>query len=121
MPYYENRSTVAGILTKKPELKESKTGPYCNMLIAVNKNYKEATTGEWKERSHFFYITAFGNKAKYVCDYGEKGSNIVVDAELESKDVEGRGTYINLVAKKVQLVSKQKREENYTDAEQSEE
>lgn len=69
-----NKIFLIGRLTKKPELKSTKSGTsVCDFTIAVNRD---------KENADFISCQIWGTQAENLCKYQEKGSLISVVGEL---------------------------------------
>jgi len=90
-----NKVTLAGNLTRDPELRETPSGAnVCDMSIAMNDRYK-TKDGELKTETCFADITAWGSQAKSCGECLAKGSSVLVEGKLiydqwESKDGEKR-------------------------------
>lgn len=70
------KTFLCGNLTRQPELKQTSSGiDYCQFSIAVNRKYKE------KEEVSFFDLTAWGNTAKALCNFTNKGQNLFFECE----------------------------------------
>lgn len=102
-----NKVILFGNLGKNPELKTTKTGKnYCNLSVATSESYKDEK-GEWQSKSTWHNVTVWEGKAKYVCDKGEKGSRILVEGKLSTREYEkdGQKKYITeVIASSVNLV-----------------
>lgn len=73
--------SVAGNLTKDPELRYTSTGrAVSNLRIAASERVRDAKTGEWKDGPAVFYdVQAWGNLAENVCEYLQRGDRIVAE------------------------------------------
>ena len=77
-----NLVLVLGNVTKKPELKHTKSGTaVCNFSIATNESYKDSND-EWQERPQFHNMTAWGKQAEIICKYVEKGTMMHVQGSI---------------------------------------
>lgn len=80
-----NEVILQGRLTKDPEYRvTSKGGDFCSFTIAVEKDYKNVSTG--KRESDFIGCTAFGTTAKFVSNYFKKGSGIIAKGDIHNND-----------------------------------
>lgn len=93
-----NKVVLTGNLTKEVELRVSEKGTmFFNNTIAVRKDFKNAQ-GEYD--SDFINIVAFGNTAKYLGDYANKGDKIFVLGSIGTRNYtnkEGNKVYITEV------------------------
>jgi single-strand DNA-binding protein len=77
-----NRVVLVGRLTRDPELRELPSGQsVCNLRIACNGIRREE--GEYRERPHYFDVSAFAGLAENVARYMRKGSLVALDGRLE--------------------------------------
>jgi len=77
-----NTVITLGKITRDIELKHAGNTEIVNFSIAVNKKYKDKQ-GQLVENTSFIDITAFGTNAKTIANFFKKGSNILVQGELE--------------------------------------
>lgn len=77
-----NRVILVGRLTRDPESRQTTTGKtVANFGIAVQKRFK--TEGE--PDAEFFNVSAWGQQADYITNYGGKGRLVSVDGRLSSR------------------------------------
>lgn len=77
-----NKVTLAGNLTRDPELKYSTKGvPICKIGLAINRQWK-SESGEKKEEVTFIDCTAFGRTAEAIGQYMVKGRPIFIEGRL---------------------------------------
>lgn len=76
-----NSVTLAGNLTRDPELKTAGQTQVCNFSVAVNRKWKDAS-GVEKEEVYFGDCTAFGRTAEAIAKYLRKGRGIYVQGRL---------------------------------------
>lgn len=79
-----NNITLAGRLTRDPELRNSQDGKAIAQLsIAWN---------DYKKNGHFFDATFFGRKAEVIGEYFKKGDCIGITGELNQDQWEDKET-----------------------------
>lgn len=106
-----NKTIILGNITNiSDKMVENEKGQLFNFSVAVNRSYKNAS-GEKKQDTTFFNVVCFNNNAKFVHKYAKVGDLILVDGNLKIKDHEGK-RYVDLVAEKVELKSKQEEKES---------
>ncbi len=82
-----NRVVLIGRLTRDPELRELPSGQsVCNLRIACNGIRRDE--GEYRERPHYFDVSAFAGLAENVARYMRKGSLVAIDGRLEWREWE---------------------------------
>lgn len=75
-----NKVVLLGRLTKKPELKETKSNKsVCDFSIAVNRNY---TNDDGEREADFINCQVWNKQAENLCKYMDKGSQLLVDGSL---------------------------------------
>ena len=78
-----NKVFLAGNLTRDPELRYTPQGTAVVTLgLAVNRSFKDKTTGEWKKDVCFINVIAWGALAERCNQYLEKGRGILVEGQL---------------------------------------
>jgi single-strand DNA-binding protein len=66
---------LIGRITKKPELKVGKSGAeFCNFSLAAENSKREQTS--------FYNCVCFGDNAKFVTTYLDKGSKVHIDGRM---------------------------------------
>lgn len=79
-----NQFVLFGRAVEKPQLQESEKGfKYCNLLIGVNKTYKNQ---EGVVEVENFKITCFKSLAEDVCEKAKKGKGIIVNGRLQENN-----------------------------------
>ncbi|MCK5582759.1 MAG: single-stranded DNA-binding protein [Elusimicrobiales bacterium] len=106
----QNYVLLTGRLTRDPDLRYTGKGmPVCSFDIAVNKNYKDKATGEWKEKATFVGIVAWGPMGERSGEKLKKGSPVHVEGSLESSeyiDREGnKRKVLKINAKRIQFLA----------------
>lgn len=78
-----NKVILIGRLTKDLELKVTQSGiPVVSGSIAVNRSYKQ---GE-ERKADFINFTAWRGTAEFIARYFHKGSNILIEGALQTRD-----------------------------------
>ena len=78
-----NKVIMMGRLTRDPELKTTPSGvSVCTFSIAVDRRFQ--TKGE-KKKTDFFNIVAWRQTGEFVSRYFSKGSLILVEGELQTR------------------------------------
>ena len=100
---------LAGRLTAQPEEKETSNGTaIANFTLAVNQGYKDGA-GEWKSKTLFADITAWGRLAEYAVNL-KKGSPILIQGSLQSNNwttAEGsKRKSVQVIAQKINSLEK---------------
>jgi single-strand DNA-binding protein len=78
-----NKVTIAGRLTRDPEIKYTSQGTaIADFGLAVNRYWKD-TSGEKKEEVTFLDVTAYGRPAEIIQEYLKKGSPVYIEGRLQ--------------------------------------
>ena len=106
-----NRITVTGRLTRDPELRTTTTGKQvASFGVAVEKRFKPTDPNE--KDADFFNVTAWGQTAEFISNYGGKGRMVGVDGRLQSRKYTNKdGIEVNaveIVAENVILLDRPK-------------
>jgi single-strand DNA-binding protein len=79
-----NRVILTGNLTADPELSSLPSGTsVCRLRIAVNRRYKDNSTGEWTEKPNYFTVKVWGSQGENCANYLSKGRPVAIDGRLE--------------------------------------
>ena len=118
-----NLVILAGRLTAKPEEKATQSGTaVTNFTVAVNQPYKDGD-GEWKSKTLFADVTAWGRLAEYVVNL-EKGSPVLIQGSLQtnnwSDNYGKKRKSIQVVAQKINSLEKSDDENNEEKVEEPE-
>jgi single-strand DNA-binding protein len=105
-----NTVVVSGRLTRDVELKTTPGGAsVADMGLAVNRKYKNNTSGEWVEETSFFNIVVWGRQAENCAQYLSKGSPVAIEGRLRSRSWEAQDgqkrTVVEITAGNVQFLS----------------
>jgi single-strand DNA-binding protein len=108
-----NKTILIGNLTRAPELRYTPSGTAVgNMTLAVNRRY--SVNGETREEVLFIGIVAWGKTAENCSQYLDKGSALMVEGRLQSRDWTGKDgqkhKVIEVVAENVQFLGAKKKE-----------
>ena len=80
----DNTITLAGNLTRDPELRFTNTGkPTCSFGLAVNRRYR--VDNDWQEHTSFFNVVAWGSLAENATASLAKGNRVIVTGRLEQR------------------------------------
>ena len=107
-----NKTIVIGRVTRDLELRYTPSNQaVTSFSVAVNRNYKDSQTGEWKEQVSFVPVVSWGKQAEIAAERLKKGSAVYVEGRLqsrswESKQGEKRST-IEVIADRLQFLTKQ--------------
>ena len=107
----QNSVTLVGRLTRDPEVRVTGKGQaVCNIDIAVNRRYKDVSSGEWKDDTSFIPVVVWGDSANRCGDRLKKGYPVHVEGRLRSRNWETKEgqkrTTLEVVARRVQFLSK---------------
>lgn len=82
-----NKVILVGNLTRDPELKYTPSGTaVVNLGLAVNRRY--TVNGEKREEVLFITCVAWGKTAEACGEYLHKGSSVLVEGRLQSREWE---------------------------------
>lgn len=85
-----NRVTLEGRLTKDPELKKTQSGlSVCQFTLACDRNYSRQSD-DGRQTADFISCVAWRQQADYLCDFGEKGSLIMLDGRIQTRSYDGQ-------------------------------
>lgn len=101
-----NKVILVGNMVADPELKKTASGiSVTSFSIAVNRRFTKQ--GE-QARTDFFNVTAWRNTAEFVCNYFQKGRQILVCGQLQNRswtDKDGqKRTSTEIIADEVSFV-----------------
>lgn len=105
-----NNVIIVGNLIKDPVIRSTTNGtPVANFTIASNRKFKD-NFGQWKEDVCFIGIVAWYKLAESCADNLRKGSAVLVEGELQSRQWRtDDGHYRNVVeikARRIQFLNK---------------
>ena len=80
----------------------------CKLRLAVNRRYKDQSSGEWIEKPNYFDIKVWGAQGENCAQYLSKGRPVAVDGRLEWSEWEsqdgGKRSKVEVVADTVQFL-----------------
>jgi single-strand DNA-binding protein len=105
-----NRVLLIGNLTRAPELRYTPSGTAVSDLrLAVNRNYT-TQGGEKREETCFLTVVVWGKQAEASTQYLDKGSPLLVEGRLQTRDWETkdgqRRNVVEVVAERVQFLGR---------------
>lgn len=106
-----NQVLLTGRLTRDPEVLYTQQGTAkCWFSIAVNKNYKDKATGEWKEQVTYVPIVVWREAAERCKEKLRKGSPVHIEGRLASREFEdkksgGKRKVLEVEARRVQFLA----------------
>lgn len=111
-----NSVLLIGRLVADPELRYTQKGsPVCDFRIAASRRWKNRDTGEWQEETLFINIVAWRRQAELANDYLKKGSAVLIDGRLRSRQWEtnqgDKRSAIEVVARNIQFLDKLPKDE----------
>lgn len=106
---YLNSVQIIGRLVADPELRYTQKGaPVCDFRIASSRRYKNRETGEQQEETLFINIVAWRRQAELANDYLKKGSAVLIEGRLRSRQWESaqgeKRSAIEIVARRIQFL-----------------
>ena len=104
-----NTVLLLGRVTMDPDLRYTPKGTaVLGFRIAVDRNYKDRATDEWKRETSFFNVNAWAQQAERLGERMKKGSAVLVEGELRSRTWEtqaGEKRYmVEIHARRVQIL-----------------
>lgn len=87
-----NQVILMGNLTRDPELRNTPSGQsVCSFSLALNRAYKDQSSGDWKEATDYIDVVAWGPLGERVAQYLGKGRRCLVQGRLQSRSWEQDG------------------------------
>lgn len=119
-----NRVTLLGHLGHEPETRRTSAGQaVCNFRMATTRRWHDAGTGTRREATEWHRVVVFGKQAEYFGGHADKGTLVLVEGSLQTRDWtdrEGMKRFTTeVVARFAQVLGK--RDQPVTDAPPSEE
>ena len=85
----DNTITIAGNITRDPELKFLNSGQASVKLsVAVNRRWQNRQTQEWEEATSFFDVVCWREMAENVSESITRGARVMVAGRLEQRSWE---------------------------------
>src|SRR3989338_6415582 len=115
---YLNKAMVIGNLTRDPEIKTLPSGiKVASFSVATNHVWKDKN-GVKQENADFHNIVVFGRQAEVVGQYMKKGSSILVEGRMQTRnwdDASGVKKYrTEIVADRIQFGPRREGASSYT-------
>lgn len=118
-----NRVTIAGNLTRDPELRATTSGKsVLNFGMAVNDSLFNQQTQEWEDRPNFIDVVVFGNMADSLSKMLHKGMKVCVDGKLRYTSWEKDGqkrSKVEVVAQYIELPPRQQQPQQQYQSQQN--
>lgn len=91
-PEDKGPGSVAGNLTKDPELRYTANGrPVCNLRIASSERVLNASSGKWEDGPTVFYnVQAWGNLAENITEHLSRGDRVVAEGRWMESSYENK-------------------------------
>ena len=107
-----NKVFLIGNLTRTPELRYTPSGTaVADLRLAVNRNYT-TQGGEKRDETCFLTVVVWGKQAESCGEYLDKGSPIMVEGRLQTRDWETKDgqkrSVVEVVAERVQFMGRSK-------------
>jgi single-strand DNA-binding protein len=107
-----NKVFLIGNLTRPPELRYTPSGTaVADLRLAVNRNYT-TQGGEKREETSFLTVIVWGKQAESCGEYLDKGSPILIEGRLQTREWEGKDgqkrSVVEVVAERVQFMGRGK-------------
>jgi len=107
-----NKVFLIGNLTRAPELRYTPQGTaVADLRIAVNRNFT-TQTGERRDETCFLTVIVWAKQAESCGEYLDKGSPIMVEGRLQTRDWETKDgqkrSVVEVVAERVQFMGRPK-------------
>jgi single-strand DNA-binding protein len=107
-----NKVFLIGNLVRAPELRYTPSGTaVADQRLAVNRNYT-TQGGEKREETCFLTVVVWGKQAETCGEYLDKGSPILVEGRLQTRDWETKEgqkrNVVVVVAERVQFIGRGK-------------
>lgn len=84
-----NHVTLAGNLTRDPELRFTPSGaPVATLGLAINRRYRQGD--EWRDEVCYIDCTVFSAQAESASAYLDKGSPVLIEGRLRFRSWEGQ-------------------------------
>ncbi len=107
-----NKVFLIGNLTRPPELRYTPSGTaVVDLRLAVNRSYT-TQGGDRRDETCFLTIVVWGKQAEASAQYLDKGSPVMVEGRLQTRDWEGKDgqkrNVVEVVAERIQFLGRPK-------------
>ena len=105
-----NKVFLIGNLTRPPELRYTQSGTaVADLRLAVNRNYT-TQGGDKREETCFLTVVVWGKQAESAAQYLDKGSPVMVEGRLQTRDWETKDgqkrNVVEVVAERLQFLGR---------------
>ena len=105
-----NKVLLIGNLTRPPELRYTPSGTaVADLRLAVNRNYT-TQSGEKREEACFLTVVVWGKQAESSAEYLDKGSPVMIEGRLQTRDWETKDgqkrNVVEVVAERLQFLGR---------------
>ncbi|MEO0136562.1 MAG: single-stranded DNA-binding protein [candidate division WOR-3 bacterium] len=106
---YLNSVYLIGRLVADPELRYTQKGaPVCSFRVATTRRFKNRESGETHEETLYVTIVAWRRQAELVNEFLKKGSAVLIEGRLRSRqwetDNKEKRSVVEVVAHRVQFL-----------------
>lgn len=85
-----NRVILSGSLGRDPEIRYINSGTAkASLSVATSERYKK--DDQWQERTEWHSVIVWGKQAENVGTYLKKGSRVLIEGRIQSRDYEKDG------------------------------
>jgi single-strand DNA-binding protein len=107
-----NRVFLIGNLTRAPELRYTPSGTaVADLRLAVNRDFT-TQTGDKRQETSFLTVVVWGKQAEASGEYLDKGSPVLVEGRLQTRDWETKDgqkrSVVEVVAERIQFLGRSK-------------
>jgi single-strand DNA-binding protein len=107
-----NKVFLIGNLTRAPELRYTPSGTaVLDLRLAVNRSYT-TQGGDRRDETCFLTVVVWGKQAEASAQYLDKGSPVMVEGRLQTRDWEGKDgqkrNVVEVVAERIQFLGRPK-------------
>ncbi|MCG6895467.1 MAG: single-stranded DNA-binding protein [Desulfobacteraceae bacterium] len=86
-----NKVILIGNLGRDPEIRYAPSGTaVANFTIATSERWKDRDSGEWRDRTEWHRIVAFGRLAEICGEYLSKGRQVYIEGKLQTREWEDK-------------------------------
>ncbi len=99
-----NKIMLIGNLGRDPEMRFTQSGQeQVKFTLACSRSWTEQATGEKREETDWFNVTAYGNLGKVCNDYLHKGSKVYIEGRVSIRQYDDtqtgqKKTYVEVIA-----------------------
>jgi len=83
-----NKVFLAGNIATDIEVKKFDKGKKASFSLALNSGHYDKDKEEWVKRTDFVRLVAWANQAEQIAKHFEKGSGIIIEAQIRSRKFE---------------------------------